>query len=152
MVSEEITAVQEQKKATRAPEISSEVKYLLSIRKSLKARKPAFRRQESWRYKRVHPSWRRPKGIDSKMRLKLGGRPKSVEVGYRSPKEVRGLNGTGHPEKLVSNVSELNEVNAGEVVRVSGTVGQRKRIAILEKARSLNLHVVNPRRVREAES
>ena len=152
MVSEETTAVQEQKEVTRAPEIPSEFKHLLSIRKSLKARKPAFRRQESWRYKRVSPSWRRPKGIDSKMRLKLGGRPKSVEVGYRSPKEVRGLSGTGHPEKLVSNVSELNEVTEGEVVRVSGTVGQRKRIAILEKARSLNLHVVNPRRVREAES
>ena len=152
MAPEETTPTQERTEATRAPELSSETKHLLSIRRSLKAKKPEFRRQESWRYKRVSPSWRRPKGIDSKMRLKLGGRPKTVEVGYRSPKDVRGLNGSGHSEKFVSNPSELDDVMQGQVIRVSGKVGQRKRIVILEKARNLNLHVVNLRRVRETES
>ncbi len=151
MVSEGTTTTQKEIEIAQVPEISSETRHFLSIRRSLKARKPVFRRQESWRYKRVPPSWRRPKGIDSKMRLKMGGRPKNVEVGYRSPRKARGLGGTGHPEKLVSNISELDEVTAGEVVRICGTVGQRKRIAILERSKTLGLHVVNPRRVREAE-
>ena len=152
MTAEGTATVEEQRETARAPEIPAEAQHLLSIRRSQKAGKPAFRRQESWRYKRVHPSWRRPKGIDSKMRRKLRGRPKNVEVGYRSPKDVRGLNSSGHLEKLISNVSELDEVAQGEVVRVSSTVGQRKRLTILEKARELNLHVVNPGRVHEAES
>jgi len=29
-------------------------------------------KQESWRYKRVKKSWRRPSGIDSRMRQKYG--------------------------------------------------------------------------------
>jgi len=152
MTEEGTAAVKEQTEAARAPDVSPEVKHLLDVRRSQKARKPSFRRQESWRYKRVHPSWRRPKGIDSKMRRKLRGRPKNVEVGYRSPKDVRGLNGSGHLERLVSNVSQLDEMGHGEVVRISSTVGQRKRLAILDKARELDLHVMNLGRVREAES
>ena len=37
-------------------------------------KKPKFRRQESWRYKRVPDKWRRPHGIDSKMRKKVKNR------------------------------------------------------------------------------
>ena len=47
-------------------------------------KKPRFRRQESWRYKRVGDTWRRPHGIDSKMRKKVKGWPPSPCPGYRS--------------------------------------------------------------------
>ena len=50
-------------------------------------KKPKFRRQESWRYKRVTDRWRKPHGIDSKMRKKIKGWPASPTTGYRSPKE-----------------------------------------------------------------
>ncbi len=152
MVVEDEASGEKQPEFTHQPEVSSEIGRLLSIRRSLKARKPTFRRQESWRYGRVHPSWRRPRGIDSKMRRKLRGRPKNVEVGYRSPKKVRGLDGLGRRERLVSNVSQLSEMSQAEVVRVSGKVGRRKRLAILEKAAELSLHVINSRRVSEPES
>lgn len=130
-------------KAVRPPELSDEEKQLLRIRKTQKSKKPEFQRQESWRYKRVHRSWRRPKGIDSKMRLKLGGRPKSVSIGYRSPSLVRGRTGSGHEEVLVHNPEDLTKVTLDKVVRIAHVVGQRKRNNILEQAKTLGLYVVN---------
>ncbi len=139
-------------KTVRKPNLSEDERRLLTIRKVQKGKKPEFRRQESWRYKRVHSSWRRPKGIDSKMRLKLGGRPKSVEVGYSSPKQIRGRNGSGYDEVLVFNAENLSKVTQSQVVRIGHVVGQRKRVSILEKARELGIYVVNPGSVSEVES
>jgi len=136
----------------RPPELSADEKQLLKIRRVQKGKKPKFRRQESWRYKRVHPNWRRPKGIDSKMRLKLGGRPKMVQVGYRSPSKIRGRSGSGYEEVRVFNVGDLSKVSPSQVVRISRTVGQRKRLDIVENARALGLYVVNPGRIGEIES
>jgi large subunit ribosomal protein L32e len=122
---------------------SIEARHLLRIRRRQKAKKPEFIRQESWRYKRVKPSWRRPKGIDSKMRLKLKGRPKVVDVGYRSPKAVRGLSSSGSSELLVYNPKDLDNATPSQVVRIAHTVGRRKRLAIVEKAKALNLRIIN---------
>lgn len=130
-------------KVVRPPELSEEEKQLLRIRKTQKSKKPEFRRQESWRYKRVHPSWRQPRGNDSKMRLKLGGRPKLVGIGYRSPRLVRGRAGSGHDEVIVHNPEDLAIVTLDKVVRIAHVVGQRKRNNILEQAKTLGLYVVN---------
>ena len=54
----------------RKPELSELETKMLELRKVMKKREPDFIRQESWRYVRVKESWRRPRGIDSKMRLK----------------------------------------------------------------------------------
>jgi large subunit ribosomal protein L32e len=82
----------------------------------------------------------------------MGGRPKSVEIGYGSPKQIRGRNGSGHEEVLVFNAESLSKVNQSQVVRIGHVVGQRKRVSILEKARTLGLYVVNPGSVGEVES
>lgn len=118
---------------------------LLSLRETLKGKKPDFIRQESWRYKRVKPSWRRPKGIDSKMRLKRKGWPKSVDVGYRSPKEVRGLHPSGFEEVIVHNVKDLEEVEPDQAARIAHTVGMKKRTQIIERAEELKIYVLNKR-------
>jgi large subunit ribosomal protein L32e len=126
-----------------------EVKHivLLRVRTRQKGKKPHFIRQESWRYNRVGLSWRRPRGIDSKMRLKKKGRPKVVEVGYRSPKVVRGFHPSGFEERLVHNLEELEAVAKSQVVRIGHTVGSAKKLKIVEKAHELGLHVLNARGV-----
>jgi large subunit ribosomal protein L32e len=114
-------------------------------------KKPDFVRQESWRYKRVKSSWRRPRGEDSKMRKKMGGWPKSAEVGYRSPKKVRGLHPSGLEEVIVNSLKDLEKVNSKQAVRIGHTVGMKKRITIIERAKKNNLHILNPRGVGEGE-
>ena len=121
---------------------------LLRLRERMKRKRPDFVRQESWRYVRVKESWRKPRGIDSKMRLKVKGWPKSPEVGYRGPRAVRGLHPSGFEEVIVHNVDELREVDPErQAVRIAHTVGSRKRGEIVAEAERLGIVVLNPRRI-----
>ena len=118
----------------------------LALRKRLKSKKPKFRRQESWRYKRVDESWRKPNGIDSKMRKKVKGWPRSVEVGYRGPKAARYLHPSGYAEVLVHTVDDVDMVDPkNQAIRIAHTVGARKRIEITARAREKGIHILNPR-------
>jgi large subunit ribosomal protein L32e len=118
---------------------------LVAKREKEKRKKPKFRRQESWRYKRIKENWRRPRGIDSKMRKKVKGWPSSPNVGYRGPKAARGLHPSSYKEVLVFNADDLSKVNPElEAVRIAHTVGGRKRIEIINRAKEMNVHVLNP--------
>jgi len=122
-----------------------DLKKLVELRKKIKSKKPEFRRQESWRYKRVKENWRRPRGIDSKMRRKVKGWPATVNIGYRGPKLARGLHPSALKEVLVYNSDDLREINPEtEAIRIAHTVGARKRAEILSRARELGIHVLNP--------
>ncbi|MFH0896784.1 MAG: 50S ribosomal protein L32e [Candidatus Bathyarchaeota archaeon] len=147
MAAAELNIGEEKKKESSTSELEREYVTLLRTRVRQKSKKPHFTRQESWRYKRVATSWRRPRGIDSKMRLKLKGRPKLVVVGYRSPRLVRGFHPSGFVEILVYNVKDLEKVDSKQVVRIGHTVGLAKKIKIVEKAKELGLRVLNARGV-----
>lgn len=124
----------------------------LRKRERVKGKKPDFRRQESWRYKRVEESWRRPRGIDSKMRKKVKGWPRSVEVGYRGPKKTRGLHPSGYAEALVYNVDDVEKVDPKtQAIRIARTVGARKRVEISARAEERGIHILNPREMKELE-
>jgi large subunit ribosomal protein L32e len=115
-------------------------------------KKPRFRRQESWRYKRVGDTWRRPHGIDSKMRKKVKGWPPSPCPGYRSPKKTRGLHPSGFVETRVHSVEDLEGIDPElQAIRIARTVGGRKRVDILALAEEKGIHVLNPRTIREPE-
>lgn len=122
------------------------------IRKA-KVSKPEFVRQESWRYKRVKPAWRRPRGIDSKMRIKKKGWPPSPNTGYRTPRKLRGLHPSGMAEVLVRRVEELKGLNPEvHAVRIAGSVGLKKKLEIFREASQLGLKVLNPPRRAEGGS
>ena len=118
---------------------------LLRLRRRIASKRPRFRRQESWRYVRIKESWRRPRGIESKMRLKKKGWPPSPSVGYRGPKAVRGLHPSGYEEVLVYNVGDLATIDPEtQAIRIAGTVGARKRTIILAEAEKRGIKVLNP--------
>ncbi|MHA1712036.1 MAG: 50S ribosomal protein L32e [Candidatus Freyarchaeota archaeon] len=125
-------------------------KQALKLRQRIKSKKPKFRRQESWRYKRVKESWRRPRGLDSKMRMKVKGWPKTVEVGYRGPKLARGIHPSGYEEVLIRTVDEVDKVDPEtQAIRIAHGVGARKRAEIVAKAEKLAIHILNPVEVTE---
>lgn len=124
----------------------------LKKRQLSKHKKPKFKRQESWRYKRVKENWRKPCGIDSKMRKKVKGWPPSPEVGYRSPKKIRGLHPSGYVEVRVQTVEALNGLDPKtQAIRIARTVGGKKRVEILALADERGIHVLNPRIAKELE-
>ncbi len=135
------------------PTEENKLKALVAKRKEASNSRPAFVRQESWRYVRIHPEWRKPKGVDSKMRRQDKGWPPLVRIGYRGPVKSRGLHPSGHYEVLVHKVSDLDSAVPGrDVARIGGTVGAKKRAAILERATELGIRVVNPTGLRIVES
>jgi large subunit ribosomal protein L32e len=117
---------------------------LLEQRKKVSEHRPKFRRQESWRYKRLAENWRKPKGIDNKMRLQVSGVPALVKIGYRGPKASRGLHPSGYVDNLIHNINDLLKLNKDkDAARIAHTVGKKKRLEIILKAESMGIKVLN---------
>ena len=77
----------------------------LEIRKKVSKNRPKFIRPESWRYKRLETTWRKPKGVDNHQRKqKSRGRPGLVKVGYGGPRISKGLHPSGYTDNLVHNL------------------------------------------------
>ena len=122
-----------------------EKRRLMRLKKKMSQKRPHFRQFEEWRLVRIKDHWRRPKGIDNKMRQKRKGWPRTVNVGYRSPKAVRHLHPSGMEEVAVFNVGDLTIVDPEtQVARIGGTVGRRKRRSILKEALELGIRILNP--------
>jgi large subunit ribosomal protein L32e len=122
----------------------------LRLRKRMKQKKPNFVRPESWRYVRIKENWRRPRGLDHKVRLMYDGWPPGVSIGYRSPRATRGLHPSGYREVLVFNVEGLKNVDPKtQVIRIAHTVGKRKRVKILAEAKRKRLTILNVTTIKE---
>lgn len=144
---DEVEIVEEEKKEykpKKKSELSKEMRVKLLLRKKIKKRTPEFLREEWFRYKRIPRNWRKPDGITSKMRINLKYRPSMVRVGYRGPRETRGLHSSGFEEILVYNVNDLERINPKtQAARIGSKVGTRKRIAIEKKADELDVRILN---------
>jgi len=127
------------------PELDKETVGELAKRALISGRRPAFKRQEWFRYKKLEDSgWRRPKGIHSKMKRNLKRRPAVVDIGFRGPVSVRNLHPSGFEEVLVYNLDDLEGIDKKkQAIRVGGTVGTKKRIAIQERAETLGIRILN---------
>lgn len=128
-------------------EVNNMKERALKIREIQKKKLPDFVRSDSWKVKRLKDSgWRKPKGLDNKMRIQRKGWPPIVKIGYRKIKEARGLHPSGLEEVLVRNVKDLNGLDKEKhIIRVASSVGRKKRIEIIEEAMKLGLKIANPR-------
>jgi len=123
-------------------------KELLQLRKKIADKRPEFVRQESWRYDRLAPNWRKPKGKDNKMRRQVSGVPPLAKVGYKGPRKSRGLHPSGYNDILIFNTNDLAKIDPKvDAVRIAHTVGNKKRIEIVTEATKLKMKILNPGKV-----
>ena len=130
-------------------QVNTAVRKALRLREHTK-KKPRFLRQESWKYVRLKENWRRPRGLDNKVRKKIKGWPLPASSGYGRPKTVRGLHPSGYKEIAVHNAENLKEIDPEtQAIRIAHTVGKRKRVTILTEARKKKIVVLNVKQVKE---
>lgn len=116
----------------------------LKVRARAKAKKPKFVRAESWKYDRFSVAWRKPRGLDNKIRRKILGWPPGPCTGYKGPKVARYLHPSGYKEVLVYNVDDLSAINVNtQAARIAHTVGKRKRADIIAHAKDMNIKILN---------
>ena len=89
----------------------------LALRAEVAQSRPKPKRGESWRYKRLDTTWRKPKGVDNHQRKqKSRGRPGLVKVGYGGPKISLGLHPSCYPDSffpLITSLVQLTPITAG---------------------------------------
>ncbi len=120
------------------------MKELLEHRKRVKAKKPDFLRQDAHKLSKLGTGWKKPKGIDSKMRLKLKGYRRSVTKGWKSPSKIRGMTSEGLLPVRISNLDDLKPLDAKKhIIIISSKVGHKKKIDIVKKAKALSFKFHN---------
>ncbi|XP_038052677.1 60S ribosomal protein L32-like [Patiria miniata] len=114
--------------------------------KIVKKRLKKFKRHQSDRYYRVKTNWRRPKGIDNRVRRRFKGQMRMPNIGYGSNKKTKHILPNGFRKFLVHNVKELEILmmtNRRYAAEIAHGVSSRKRKSIVERAQQLAVKVTN---------
>ena len=113
----------------------------------VKKRTKKFARHQSDLFKRIgNSSWRKPKGIDGRVRRRFKGAIPMPSIGYGSDKQTRNVHPHGFKSVVVNNVSELEMLlmhNRTYAATVGKSVSSRVRRSILERAEQLAIRVTN---------
>ncbi|CAM9090264.1 unnamed protein product [Scytosiphon promiscuus] len=113
----------------------------------VKKRTKKFARHQTDRFMRIkNSSWRKPKGIDGRVRRRFKGCLPMPNVGYGSDKRTRNLLPNGFYKFLVHNVKELELLlmhNRKYAAEIAHNVSARKRKEIVERAGQLHIRVTN---------
>ena len=106
--------------------MTTEIKRLIRVRV---AKGAAFKRDGYGKKRQLSDSWRKPKGQHNKQREQKKAKGALPKPGFGSPIAVRGMHPSGFFEVLVATLTELEGLDPKtQAVRISGTVGDRKRV------------------------
>ena len=129
----------------KKPSIEKTILQLLKLRNIMSRNRPRFMRMNVWALTRLEDKWRSPRrSLDNKIRKQKKGYPPMVKIGYREPKIVRGLHPSGFEEIIVYNPKDLDDIDPKrQAIRIASTVGRRKRLEIIKRAKALGIRVLN---------
>jgi len=92
--------------------------------------------------------YRKSKGRDNKIRLKMKGHTTNVSVGHRTKKQTRDLI-AGLKPIMIHNISDLKKINK-ENIGIISKIGSKKRKQILEQVIKDNLKIsIDPKKALE---
>ena len=126
-----------------------EIRRLIRVR----TRKGAsFKRDGFGKKSQISSSWRKPRGLHNKQRKQKKAKGNLPKPGFGSPIAVRSMHPSGFFEVLVHTVDDLEGLDPKvQAVRIASTVGNRKRMAIQDKAITAGLRVLNAKAVKPVE-
>merc|ERR1712156_379667 len=115
--------------------------------KIVKKRTKKFTRHQSDRYNKLSRNWRKPKGIDNRVRRRFKGMYVMPNIGFGSAKNTRHMLPTGFRKVFVHNVKELEVLmmqNKKFCAEIAHGVSAPKRKELVERAQQLAIRVTNP--------
>ena len=92
------------------------------------------------------PNWRKPKGIDNRVRRRFKGQYLMPSIGYGSNKRTRHMLPDGFKKFLVHNVRELEVLmmqNRVYCAEIAHNVSSKTRKVIVERAKQLAIKLTN---------
>uniref|UniRef100_A0A8C4HSH6 60S ribosomal protein L32 n=1 Tax=Dicentrarchus labrax TaxID=13489 RepID=A0A8C4HSH6_DICLA len=127
--------------------------------KIVKKRTKKFIRHQSDRYVKIRvgpvlllvifglKNWRKPRGIDNRVRRRFKGQMLMPNIGYGSNKKTKYMLPTGFKKFLVHNVKELEVLmmsNKTHCAEIAHNVSSKNRKLIVERAAQLAIKITNP--------
>ncbi|XP_069907178.1 large ribosomal subunit protein eL32 isoform X1 [Oryctolagus cuniculus] len=127
--------------------------------KIVKKRTKKFIRHQSDRYVKIKRNWRKPRGIDNRVRRRFKGQILMPNIGYGSNKKTKHMLPSGFRKFLVHNVKELEVLlmcnkprpaphplfsSRSYCAEIAHNVSSKNRKAIVERAAQLAIRVTNP--------
>jgi len=112
----------------------------------VKKRTKKFVRHQSDRYVKLRPNWRKPKGIDNRVRRRFKGLYLMPKIGYGSATRTRHVCPDGFKKFVIHNLKELEVLlmqNRTFSAEIAHATSSRVRKAIVERAAQLNIKVTN---------
>merc|ERR1711950_2131 len=114
--------------------------------KIVKKRTKKFIRHQSDRYDKVKENWRKPKGIDNRVRRRCKGQYLMPSIGYGTNTKTRFCMPDGFKKFVVHNTKELEllmMLKGSYAAEIAHNVSSRKRKDIVERANQLSVKVTN---------
>lgn len=129
------------------------MKKLLELKKNMKSKLPTFSRKDSHKKAKLGDKWRRPKGLQNKMRLQKRAHKKIVKTGYGTPADLRDRTNVGLRIVNVSTKKEIETITKEEAVVISSKVSKKTLVELLEFCESKKVFVENikdvPKKIKE---
>lgn len=94
----------------------------------------------------MQQNWRKPKGIDNRVRRRFKGQYLMPNIGYGSAQRTRHMLPSGFKKFLVHNVKELEVLmmqNRVYCAEIAHGVSSKKRRDIVERAKQLSVRITN---------
>ena len=112
----------------------------------IKKKKTTFDRFESDRYHRLSRSWRRPRGIDCRVRRKYRGVLRTPKIGYGSNRKTRHLLPNYKLKFVVNKLKELECLLMNKdkyCAEIGKNIGAVLRIQMIKRAKELGIQITN---------
>ncbi|XP_055330104.1 60S ribosomal protein L32-like [Paramacrobiotus metropolitanus] len=112
----------------------------------VKKRFKKFFRHQSDRYGKLRPGWRKPHGIDNRVRRRYKGTNCMPKIGYGGDKRTRHVLPNGCRKVLVRNVQDLEVLmmnNRRYCAEIASGTSARKCEVIVARAKQMSIRVSN---------
>ena len=113
---------------------------LLKIKLERKKNKPKFTRHDS-NVRKQFKSWRKPRGLHNKLRMRVTGHMNPVRQGYGSP--LRFIDKHGLKLTLVRSLGELKKLSPKEHSIIIGSIGLKKKMVLIKKCNEMGFRISN---------